>query len=129
MVIFSSAPFMGPALGPIVSAFFITQTAYTLTSTQCGGFLGETGGWRWVAALLAIFSGVLTVIGALFLPETYPIVLLRKRAALLSKVTGKLYVYKGDKDKTMGIVELYKHALSRPWELLFKEPIVFLLAI
>lgn len=38
-------------------------------------------------------------------------------------------MYKGDKNKTMGIVELYKHALSRPWELLFKEPIVFLLAI
>ena len=91
--------------------------------------MGETSGWRWVAALLAIFSAVLTLIGALWLPETYPIVLLRKRAALLIKVTGKQYVYKGDKNKRMGIVELYKHALSRPWELLFKEPIVFLLAI
>lgn len=55
--------------------------------------------------------------------------LLRRRAALLSKVTGKEYIYKGDKDESMGIVQLYKHALSRPWQLLFREPIVFLLAI
>jgi hypothetical protein len=101
----------------------------TYPFSQCGGFLGGTGGWRWVGALLAIFSGVLIVVGALWLPETYPIVLLRRRAALLSKVTGKEYIYKGDKDESMGIVQLYKHALSRPWQLLFREPIVFLLAI
>ncbi|KAI5449540.1 mitochondrial import receptor subunit tom20 [Naganishia albida] len=112
MVVFSAAPFMGPALGPI-----------------CGGFLGETAGWRWVAALLAILSAVLTLIGTLFLPETYPVVLLRQRAALLSRVTGRTYVYKGDKGKDVGIVKLYETALSRPWALLFKEPIVFLLAI
>lgn len=71
----------------------------------------------------------MTLIGALWLPETYPIVLLRRRAALLSRVTGKRYVYKGDKGKDVGIVRLYRTALSRPWALLFKEPIVFLLAI
>ncbi|KAJ9091786.1 hypothetical protein QFC21_007089 [Naganishia friedmannii] len=112
MVIFSTAPFLGPALGPI-----------------CGGFLGETAGWRWVGALLAIFSAVLTVFGYLFLPETYPIVLLRRRAKLLSRVTGKRYIYKGDKGQDLRIKVLYKRALSRPWLLLFKEPIVFLLAI
>ncbi|KAJ9096132.1 hypothetical protein QFC20_006507 [Naganishia adeliensis] len=112
MVIFSTAPFMGPALGPI-----------------CGGFLGETAGWRWVVALLAILSALMTLIGAPWLPETYPIVLLRPRAALLSRVTGQRYVYKGDKGKDVGIVRLYETALSRPWALLFKEPIVFLLAV
>ncbi|KAJ9096130.1 hypothetical protein QFC20_006505 [Naganishia adeliensis] len=63
------------------------------------------------------------------IPERYPIVLLRRRAALLSRVTGKRYVYKGDKGKDVGIVRLYETALNRPWALLFKEPIVFLLAV
>ncbi|KAI5448817.1 mitochondrial import receptor subunit tom20 [Naganishia albida] len=112
MAIFAAAPFLGPAVGPI-----------------CGGFLGETGGWRWVGALIALFSGLLTVIGALFFPETYPVVLLRRRAALLSKVTGRTYIYKADKGKDIQIKELYKQALSRPWQLLFKEPIVFLLSL
>lgn len=112
MAIFAAAPFLGPAVGPI-----------------CGGFLGETGGWRWVGALIALFSGLLTVIGALFFPETYPVVLLRRRAALLSKVTGRKYIYKADKGKNIELKTLYKEALSRPWALLFKEPIVFLLSI
>ncbi|KAA8567583.1 hypothetical protein EYC84_008058 [Monilinia fructicola] len=38
MSVFAAAPFLGPAIGPIV-----------------GGFLGETEGWRWVEGLMAIF--------------------------------------------------------------------------
>ena len=74
MSLFSIAPFMGPVLGPIV-----------------GGFLGMTEGWRWVEGLMAIFSGAIWIIGILLVPETYPPVLLRKRAETLSKMTGKVY--------------------------------------
>lgn len=122
----SSARPLVPSYVPLV--FFILNK-YANLSLQCGGFLGETGGWRWVAALIALFSGLLTVIGGLFFPETYPVVLLRRRAALLSKVTGRTYIYKADKGKNIQIKELYKQALSRPWQLLFKEPIVLLLSL
>ena len=111
--IFASAPFLGPALGPII-----------------GGFLGETEGWRWVQGFLAIFSGVLWIIGTLAVPETYAPVLLQARAAKLSKMTGKVYQSQGDvggKKKT--VLEIFKVALSRPWVLLFCEPIVLLLTI
>lgn len=94
-----------------------------------GGFLGESGGWRWVAALIAIFTGILTVIGALFIPETYASVLLRDRANTLSKATGHVYRSKFEKDKKVEIGQLFKTALGRPWVLLFKEPIVFLLSL
>jgi MFS family permease len=97
--------------------------------SQVGGFLGETGGWRWVAALIAIFTGVLTVIGTLFIPETYASVLLRDRANTLSKATGQVYRSKFEKDKKVEIGQLFKTALGRPWVLLFKEPIVFLLSL
>jgi MFS family permease len=102
----------GPALGPIV-----------------GGFLGQAGGWRWVAGLIAILTAILTAFGALIIPETYAPVLLRRRANLLYKATGAVYRSKFEKDKTVKVGELFKVALSRPWLLLFKEPIVLLLSI
>ncbi|KAK0976331.1 MFS siderochrome iron transporter 1 [Friedmanniomyces endolithicus] len=113
MALFAAAPFMGPVLGPIV-----------------GGFVGETIGWRWVEGIMAIFTGALWILGALFLPETYPPVILRKRAAKLSKMTGKVYRSQGDVEQgptTFGHV--FKTSLSRPWILLFREPIVLLLSI
>ena len=113
MSVFAAAPFMGPTLGPIA-----------------GGFLGETEGWRWVEGLMAIFTGVLWIIGSLTIPETYAPVLLRNRAAELSKITGRVYKSKIEVERgRQTLVQSFKIALSRPWILLFKEPIVLLLSI
>jgi multidrug resistance protein len=113
MAIFAAAPFLGPVLGPII-----------------GGFLGMSAGWRWVMGFLAAFSGLLWILGSLLVPETYAPVLLRRRAAKLSKMTGKVYVSKADHEGGRPtIAESFKTALSRPWILLFKEPIVLLLSI
>ncbi|ORY25525.1 major facilitator superfamily domain-containing protein [Naematelia encephala] len=111
MGVFASAPLLGPTIGPII-----------------GGFLGETHGWRWVAAFIALFTAVLTVLGTVAIPETYAPVLLRSRAQLLSKATGKVYRSKFEKDKAVKLGELFNTALSRPWVLLFREPIVLLLS-
>ena len=113
MSVFAAAPFMGPTLGPIV-----------------GGFLGEAEGWRWVEGLMAIFTGVLWIIGSLTIPETYAPVLLKNRAAALSKHTGKVYKSKMEVDRSkQSLGRSFKIALSRPWVLLIKEPIVLLLSI
>lgn len=79
---------------------------------------------------MAIFTGVLWIICTIFVPETYTPVLLRKRAAKLSKLTGK--VYRSKQDIHQGKVsfrEAFGTALSRPWILLFREPIVLLLSL
>jgi multidrug resistance protein len=113
MSIFSVAPFMGPVLGPIV-----------------GGFLGMTEGWRWVEGLMAIFSGVVFFIAILCVPETYPPVLLRKRAQTLSKMTGKVYMSRTDLDQgKTSLGEAFATGLKRPWILLFREPIVLFLSL
>ncbi|EKG19564.1 Major facilitator superfamily [Macrophomina phaseolina MS6] len=113
MSIFSLAPFMGPVLGPIV-----------------GGFLGQAEGWRWIEGLMAIFSGVLWIAGTLFIPETYAPVLLKKRAAKLSQMTGKVYLSQAEiRQGPVTLREALSTSLSRPWILLFKEPIVLLLTI
>ncbi|PRP80994.1 hypothetical protein PROFUN_11108 [Planoprotostelium fungivorum] len=110
--VFAAAPFMGPALGPIV-----------------GGFVGQTIGWRWIEGVMAIFSGVITIVGFFLYPETYAPVLLRKRALMLSQDTGLHYVSKFEAQKKLKYSQLFKISLSRPWILLFKEPIVLLMSI
>lgn len=111
--LFAAAPFMGPVLGPIV-----------------GGFVGETIGWRWIEGIMAIFTGTLWIIGAFAIPETYPPVIQRRRAAKLSKMTGKVYMSRGDVDQgPTKFADVFKTSLSRPWVLLLKEPIVMLLSI
>lgn len=79
---------------------------------------------------MAIFTGVLWLTCAFLVPETYAPVLLRKRAAALSKKTGQVYASKLDIEqgrKTPG--QAFAIALTRPWVLLFREPIVLLLSI
>ncbi|KAF4995488.1 hypothetical protein FGRMN_5109 [Fusarium graminum] len=113
MAIFAAAPFLGPVLGPVI-----------------GGFLGMNAGWRWVMGFLAAFSGALWILGTLLVPETYSPVLLRRRAAKLSQITGHVYVSQIDHERgKVTLAESFKTALSRPWILLFKEPIVLLLSI
>ncbi|KAJ6120857.1 hypothetical protein N7523_005137 [Penicillium sp. IBT 18751x] len=113
MSVFAAAPFLGPVLGPII-----------------GGFLGMNAGWRWVMGFLAAFSGAVWIIGSLLIPETYAPVLLRKRAERLSKLSGKVYRSKIEIDQgKVTLKESFKIALSRPWILLFREPIVFLLSL
>lgn len=79
---------------------------------------------------MAIFTGVLWIICAFLVPETYSPVLLRKRAVRLSKLSGKVYLSRADAERgKVSIADAFKTALSRPWILLFREPIVLLLSI
>ncbi|KAK2031854.1 major facilitator superfamily transporter [Colletotrichum zoysiae] len=111
--VFASAPFLGPSIGPIV-----------------GGFLGVAEGWRWIEGLMAIFTGTLLVVVGLTVPETYAPVLLRRRAEKLSRITGKSYISKYEAhEPRKTVARQFKIALSRPWVLLFKEPIVLLTAV
>lgn len=104
---------MGPVLGPIV-----------------GGFVGMTVGWRWIEGVMAIFTGVLWIAGILFVPETYTPIILRKRAAALSKETGMVYKSRKDSEQEpKTVLQVLSFALSRPWVLLFVEPIVLLLSV
>jgi multidrug resistance protein len=111
--LYAAAPFLGPSLGPII-----------------GGFLGMKAGWRWVEGLLAATAGLVWILSTLIIPETYPPVLLRRRAETLSQITGKVYRSKIEIDKgRVSLGNLLNKSLLRPWVLLLKEPIVFLCAV
>ncbi|THC92455.1 hypothetical protein EYZ11_008071 [Aspergillus tanneri] len=109
----AAAPFLGPTIGPIV-----------------GGFLAASGGWRWAQGFLAAFSGAILVATVFLQPETYAPVLLRQRAETLSRITGRVYCSTLDMEgRNASTSEALKIALSRPFVLLFREPIVFLLSL
>lgn len=113
MMVYSSAPFVGPTIGPIA-----------------GGFVAQYGGWRWNDGMTVIFTGVLWILGMIFVPETYTPYLLVQRAKKLEQNTGKKYVSKleSGKEEVKARVTLSK-AIARPWIILFFEAIVLLLSI
>ncbi|BEI81998.1 hypothetical protein CcaverHIS002_0211580 [Cutaneotrichosporon cavernicola] len=112
MGVFGVMPWLGPVIGPI-----------------CGGFLSYAEGWRWVAAVTAIFAGVLTVMHIVFIPETYGPVLLRKRAHKLSEATGRVYRCEDDVITPLNHRDLVINQFKMPYILLFTEPIVFVFSI
>ncbi|KAH8907819.1 MFS transporter [Coniochaeta sp. PMI_546] len=110
---FVTTPFLGPALGPIA-----------------GGFLGETQGWRWILGLIAILGGVIWISTTLATRETYAPFILRRRAKALSRMTGSVYVSRLDAGKPpKTLSKELSVSFTRPWVLLFREPIVLLTSL
>jgi hypothetical protein len=79
---------------------------------------------------MAIFTGIIWIVATLVIPETYAPYILRKRGERLSRVTGKVYISALDADRPpSSAAHQLKAALTRPWVLLFKEPIVLITSI
>ena len=102
--IWSIGPTNGPVYGPII-----------------GGFIFQYLGWRWTNWIVLIIGGAVLVLMCL-IKETYPPVILQKRAARLRKETGdpKWWTrYDGGEDLSKRL----KTGLSRPFVMLVTEPI------
>jgi multidrug resistance protein len=102
--IWSIGPTNGPVYGPII-----------------GGFVFEYLGWRWTNWIVLIVGGAVFVLMCC-IKETYAPVILRKRAARLREETGNPQwwtQYDGD----LKLSSLLKTGLSRPFVMLFTEPI------
>lgn len=112
MAAFSAAPFIGPAIGPLV-----------------GGFLYDAAGWRWLYWIQLILSGVSWAMITFTVPETYAPTLLKKRAKKLRKQENDpKYVTEQElDDRPLG--EKLRLFLIRPFQLLFLEPIVLFISI
>ncbi|KAI0453578.1 major facilitator superfamily domain-containing protein [Xylaria acuta] len=112
MAAFSAAPFIGPAVGPLV-----------------GGFLSDALGWRWLYWLTLILAGVIWALITFTVPETYAPTILEKRAKKLRKETGEQdWVTEQDLDMRP-LDERMRIFLVMPLKLLFGELIVFLISL
>ncbi|EAA34915.2 hypothetical protein GE21DRAFT_1959 [Neurospora crassa] len=111
MAAFSAAPFIGPAIGPLV-----------------GGWLCLAG-WRWLYWIQLILAFVVWVLISFTVKETYAPTILGRRAAKLRKQTGdNSYVSEGDLDQRP-FSERMSVFLIRPFQLLFRELIVLLISL
>ncbi|OCK78468.1 MFS general substrate transporter [Lepidopterella palustris CBS 459.81] len=112
MAAFSAAPFIGPAVGPLV-----------------GGFLSDAMGWRWLYWIQLILSAVVWIAISFTVPETYTPKLLSRRAAKLRASTGNdKFVTDEDLD-IRPLNQRLRLFLLRPFQLLFQEPIVFFISL
>ncbi|KAK6087437.1 major facilitator superfamily transporter [Seiridium cupressi] len=112
MAAFSAAPFIGPAIGPLV-----------------GGWLSMYAGWRWLYWIQLILAGIVWVLITFTVPETYAPTILKKRAQKIRKDTGEPdHVTEQELDKRPLSARM-KVFLLRPFQLLFQELIVFLISL
>jgi multidrug resistance protein len=112
MAAFSAAPFIGPAVGPLV-----------------GGFLSDAAGWRWLYWIQLILSAVAWALITFTVPETYTPKLLARRAKKLRKETGDdKFVTEEDLD-LRPLSQRLRLFLLRPFQLLFRELIVFFISL
>ncbi|KFA48763.1 hypothetical protein S40293_01525 [Stachybotrys chartarum IBT 40293] len=112
MAAFSAAPFIGPAIGPLV-----------------GGYLSDAAGWRWLYWIQLILAAIVWILITFTVPETYAPTLLARRARKLRKTTGdSRHVTQLDLDPRP-VSERLRVFMIRPFQLLFGELIVFLISL
>ncbi|KAL4874153.1 hypothetical protein BDV12DRAFT_159200 [Aspergillus spectabilis] len=112
MMLYTSAPFIGPEVGPLV-----------------GGFINQYTTWRWTLYVLLIWTGVLLALLVLFVPETYHPVLLRRKAEKLRKETGDDRWQAPIEKMNRSIARTVLQSLYRPVLLLTLEPMCLNLCI
>lgn len=104
MMIFTGAPFLGPALGPVI-----------------GGFINQFTDWRWTYYVLLIWSGVQYFLLICFVPETYHPALLRKKAQNLRESTGDERYKAAMELQQKSVIKAIGLSLYRPMQLLAQE--------
>lgn len=112
MIIYTSSPFLGPELGPVI-----------------GGFINYSTNWRWTFWVLLIWAGVQWVMMTIFVPETYHPVLLRNEARRLRKDTGERKWYAPIEKLDRSIAQTVIRSCYRPFMLLVLEPMCLVLCI
>ncbi|CAK7563681.1 MAG: Synaptic vesicle transporter SVOP [Sporothrix epigloea] len=112
MATFSAAPFLGPAIGPLV-----------------GGYLSDARGWRWLYWIQLILAAFVWFLITFTVPETYAPTILKRRAEALRKATGEPDHVTEQELDTRPMSERLVIFLLRPLQLLFRELIVFLLSL
>lgn len=108
--VYGLGPQGGPVLGGVIGAFLLELT----------------GSWRWLLWLMTMWSIPMNALSFCLLRETYEPVLLEWKAKKLRKKTGdSSYRVKNEIRPT----ELFLHAMTRPFRMLFTVPICTVLSL
>lgn len=95
-----------------------------------GGFVAETVGWRWLLGVNALLSGVVWIGALLVTKETYAPFILKSRARVLARTWRSRYISKLDAGRPpRTLSNELSTSFTRPWVLLFREPLVLVTGI
>ena len=110
--VYSLAPLLGPAVGPIAGAFITSNTS-----------------WRWIFYATTIADFLIQVSGLFFLQETYaPVILHRKKIRLINETGNEnLHTEYDRPDRTL--LKTIRVSLTRPFILLGTQVIIQVLAL
>lgn len=113
MAIYTLGPLIGPAVGPVA-----------------GGFLAQTVGFRWIFIVIAVASAIGGVCGILVLKETYaPVIQIRRAKKHLKQGGEKTIDHEVLLDERRDFGEVMWINMTRPFVLLFRSPICFILSL
>ncbi|KAI0486068.1 major facilitator superfamily domain-containing protein [Xylaria cf. heliscus] len=110
--IYSLAPLLGPAVGPIAGAFIAQNTT-----------------WRWAFYATTIADAVIQGAGVFFLKETYAPVLLTWKKNRLIKETGNTALHTPFDNPNRTVAKTLRTALVRPFRMITTQIIVQVLAV
>ena len=110
--IYTLITLLGPTLGPLL-----------------GGFVTQYGSWRWTFWSISILGGCIQVLATIFFRETFPPVLLGRKAKKLRKDTGNPSLHTKWEKPDRTFVKVAQLALARPFILLGTQPILQVLAL
>ena len=110
---FAGATFVGPITGPIIGGFIVDS------------YLG----WRWTAWITLIMTALFAFIGFFTIPETYAPVLLSRKATKIRFETKNWAIRAKHDEQNVDFHELLVKYFLRPFEMLYKEPILILITI
>jgi DHA1 family multidrug resistance protein-like MFS transporter len=111
---YAAAVFCGPALGPIIGSLTVVN---------------KNLGWRWTAWFTMIMEVFFFIIALFTLKETFPAVILKKKAARLRQETRNWALHtKLDEDPVQFGYLMQKYGL-KPAQMMAREPILIVMTI